>query len=170
MDTVNLLNILVCGLLLLSIAFTILGLPGNILIFVIALTYAFYENFSIITYKTLFILLVLLASGELAEFFTGALAVKKANASKSTFKAALIGSIIGGLLGTLVIPLIGSLLGAVAGVFATSYLAEYLQTADLKKSKQVAFQAAQGQFLGTILKLLISLCMAATVIYYLKWQ
>lgn len=169
METALWLNLLVSALFLIGMGLTFLSLPGNTLIFLLALFFGFYEGFTGITYKVLLLLLALLISGELTEFFTGAMAVRRAAASKSTFKAAVAGAFLGGLLGTAVLPLIGSLVGAVLGVFIASYLAEYLSTANAQKSKQVAFHAAKGQFLGTVIKSIISILMVITAIYNLPW-
>lgn len=163
------LNILLLFCSFLGVILTLINLPGNTLIFFTALSYGFYQDFSGITYRLLLFLLVLWLTGELAEFFTGALAAKNAKASKSTIKAAVIGAVLGGLLGTAVVPLIGSLIGTVAGVFAASYLAEFSQTSDAKKSKLVALHAIKGQIFGTMIKLIIAVVMTITMIYNLKW-
>lgn len=163
------LNILLLFCLLLGVILTLINLPGNALIFFVSLAYGYYQNFSDITYRLLLFLLMLWLVGELAEFFTGALAARNAKASKGTIKAAVAGAVLGGLLGTAVIPLIGSLIGTVAGVFAASYLAEFFQTSDVQKSKSVALHAAKGQILGTMIKLIIAVIMTITMIYNLKW-
>lgn len=169
METTLWLTILLILCLLLGIILTCLNLPGNLLIFLTVLAYGFYENFNNITYELLLILLLLWLTGELAEFLTGAWAIKKVHASKNTFKAAIVGAVIGSMLGTAIIPILGSMLGAIAGAFVASYLAEYQETLDFKKSKQVAFRAAKGQLIGTVLKIIIAFIMAATIIYHLKW-
>jgi uncharacterized protein len=163
-------HVAVIVLLLTGLGLTALGLPGNVLIFVTALAYGYYEGFVHIGYTFLLILLGTLLAGELVEFIAGALSAKRENASKRAVFAAVFGAILGGIVGTGLLPIIGSLLGAMCGSFIASYLAEYTKTGDMEKSQRVAKSVMTGQIIGLIFKFAIGIGMLVAVIYQLPWN
>ncbi|BBB92344.1 MAG TPA: DUF456 domain-containing protein [Methylomusa anaerophila] len=162
-------NLLTIGVLLMGLILTAIGLPGNVVIFVTALTYGYFEGFSHITYSVLLLILAAFLAGEAIEFVAGSLGAKKGNASRRAVWAAFLGGIAGGIIGTGMAPGIGSLLGAVAGAFASGFAAELSKTGDITKAGQVAKSIVIGQVLGIIAKLAIAFGMVILLISKLVW-
>ncbi|HWR09316.1 DUF456 domain-containing protein [Sporomusa sp.] len=162
-------NLLVIVVTVIGIGLTAIGLPGNWLIFFVALAYGYQESFVYMNNTVLLILFGTLLAGELAEFAAGALGAKKENASRTAIIAAFIGGIAGGIIGTGVMPGLGSIAGAIGGSFATGYLAEYAATGNREKAGRVAKSIVVGQALGLIFKLAVAIGMVALIISKLTW-
>jgi uncharacterized protein YqgC (DUF456 family) len=165
-----LIHTVVIVLLLAGMGLTALGLPGNLLIFVTALAYGYYDGFVHIGYTFLFNLLGILLLGELVEFIAGAYGAKRERASKRATVAAVFGAILGGIVGTGLLPVIGSLLGAMCGSFIVSFVAEYTKTGDMEKSQRVAKSVMTGQMIGMIVKFAIGIGMLVAVISQMPWD
>lgn len=157
-------NILVGFVVLAGIGLTLINLPGNSVIFVVALVYGIYDGFTNMTVQTLLLIFALFIAGELVEFIAGALGAKKQKASTRAVIAAIIGAILGGVIGTGILPLIGSVLGAMGGAFAASYIAEYTKAGDADHARRVGVSVMKGQAIGMIVKILMAAGMAALVI------
>lgn len=162
-------NLLVLVVTVIGIGLTVIGLPGNWLIFFIALGYGYLESFVYMNHTVLLILFGAVLAGELVEFVAGALGAKKENASNRAVLAAFIGGIAGGILGTGIMPGLGSIAGAVGGSFAAGYLAEYAATGNSEKAGRVAKSIVVGQALGLIFKLAMAIGMVALIISRLTW-
>jgi uncharacterized protein YqgC (DUF456 family) len=165
-----LMNVIVVLLLLGSVGMTLIGMPGNVLILLIALGYGYLENFAHINLQVLLILLGALVAGELVEAVAGAIGAKKEKASKRAVFAAFFGGLVGGIIGTGVIPVIGSIAGAILGGFAGSYLAEYSKSKDPDQASRVAQSVIKGQILGLVVKIAIATGMILYIITKIPWQ
>lgn len=164
------LNVIVILLLLGGIGFTLIGLPGNVLIFLTALGYGYLEGFVHMNYQTLLLLLAALILGELVESFAGAVGAKKEKASFRAIIAAFFGGIIGGIIGTGILPVVGSIGGAILGGFAGSYLAEYTKHQDLDKAGRVAQSVIKAQLIGLVIKFAIAITMIIYILVHLPWR
>ncbi|SDF31382.1 DUF456 domain-containing protein [Sporomusa acidovorans] len=162
-------NLLVILVALVGVFLTVIGLPGNWLIFFTAISYGFFDSFIHINSTVLFILLGAVLTGEFIEFVAGSLGAKKENASRKAIFAAFIAGIIGGILGTGIMPGVGSILGAVGGSFIAGYVAEYAATGNREKAVRVAQGIVIGQAVGLIVKLAIAIGMVAFIISRLTW-
>lgn len=162
-------NILFVMVLLFSVSLTLIGLPGNALIFLAALGYGYWEGFSHLSTTFLLVLFGAFVVGETVEFIAGALGAKREKASGWAIAAALFGAIAGGIIGTMIIPLIGSILGAMIGAFSASYGAEYIKTKDAAKAIRVAKSVMLGQIVGMIAKFAIGSGMVVGIIAILPW-
>ncbi len=162
-------NVVVTVALLGGVLLTLLGLPGNTVIFLVAAAYGYYDHFVHLTMGTVFILLGALISGEIVEFVSSILGAKKENASKRAMQAAFFGTVAGGILGTMVLPVIGSFLGCILGGFLAAYLAEYSKTSNGEIAKRVAVSVIKGQILGTVIKIGIAIGMVGLTIAQLQW-
>lgn len=160
-------NIIMAAALVIGIILTLIGLPGNFFILIIAALYGWQENFLHISYTVLAVLIVMWGSGEILEFLAGIRGVKKEKASKWAMLAAFAGSIAGGIAGTGILPLIGTVLGAVLFGFIASYAVEYMYTKDKIKAQQVAKGVLKGQLWGMMIKFVIAVSMAGTIVYKL---
>ena len=164
------LNIIVILLLLTGLGFTLIGLPGNVFIFLTALGYGYLEGFAHMNVQILLLLLAALVFGELVEAIAGAVGAKKEKASLRAIIAAFFGGVIGGIIGTGILPLIGSVGGAILGGFAGSYLAEYTKHRDTDKAGRVAQSVIKGQVIGLIIKFAVAIAMIISILFYLPWQ
>lgn len=163
-------NILVSMGVLAGIVFTLINLPGNLVIVLIALGYAIYDGFIHINFITLALICALFLLGEVTEFIAGALGARRQKASFRATIAALIGAILGGIAGTAMFPIIGSVLGAAAGTFAAGYLAEYSIAGNTEQARRVAVGVMKGQIAGTFIKIVMAVGMAIMVLTKLPWS
>lgn len=157
-------NILVAVLLFLGVILTMISLPGNWFILVVAALYGFSTGFVHLSIPYLLMLLALVLLGEAVEFAAGALGAKRQQASKQAMLAAVVGGVAGGLAGTAVLPVIGSIGGALAGAFGFSYFAEYAATGSREQSRRVASSVLVGQIIGMVVKLAIAIGVTVAVV------
>lgn len=160
-------NIIMTVLLGFGILLTLLGLPGNSFLLILAILYGWQEDFLHLTYSTLLGLTGAWLIGELLEFFAGVAGAKKENASWRGAFAAFAGMVAGGIAGTFVVPVIGTVIGALLAGAAAAYYLEYRQTNDKIKARRVAWGVVKGQLAAMIVKLIIAVGMSVTMIYKL---
>ena len=160
-----LVNIGLIIMLLASLGLTIIGMPGNIVIFLTALAYDFVH----LSLMDLGIVLGAIILGEVFETFTGAVWASREKASKRAVIFAVIGTVIGGLIGTAFTPIIGSIIGALAGGFTVSWFVEYQLTNDKEHAIRVATSVIKGQILGVIIKFTIALVTIIYLLFNLAW-
>lgn len=146
---------------------TLLGLPGNLLVLLLAAGYGFYEGFQVFDLGFLGLLLGIYLAGEGAEFLAAAVGARKAAASRAAVVAAYIGGFAGAFLGTMLLPVIGTILGSAAGGFVASYGVEYSQTNKSQQAMRVAVHVIIGQGIGLLAKMAAGVSMAALVL--LRW-
>lgn len=172
------LHALIVILLLASLALgwclTLIGLPGNWLIVVLAMIAALLlppESRLDLTWTTIIVLVILASFGEVLEFAAGALGVAKAGGSRRAAALAIVGSVAGGIMGAVVglpIPVVGSvlaaLLGASLGALVGAYLGEQWKRQDFEQSVRVGQAAFWGRLLGTVAKLAVGTAMVIVVI------
>lgn len=170
MEYAILINILLVLLLIGGVCLTLVSLPGNFVIFTIAVVYGFYDHFTHLTYTVLGTLFVTLLVGEGVEFAAGALGAKREQASKEVIFAAFLGTVAGGIIGSAIIPILGSMAGVLGGAFLASFLAEYLKTGDRERAGRVAQSVLKGQAVGIIAKFAIAVFMVIFILYQLPWQ
>lgn len=162
-------NVITSIVFLVGIGLTLINLPGNIVILLLALGYAVYDGFVHITFQTLFIVFTMFIAGELAEFIAGALGAKKEKASARAMLAAVVGAIIGGIIGTGLLPVIGSVLGAMAGAYGASYVAEYTKAGDAEQARRVGISVMKGQAVGMIFKIVMAVGMTVLIVSKIPW-
>lgn len=162
-------NIIVIAVLLICIGMTIIGLPGNIILFLTVLGYAVYDNFVHINLQSLGFVVAGIIFGELIETIMGAIWAKREKASKLAIGVAIVGTIGGGLIGTFFLPVVGSVIGAFLGGFLSSYFAEYHITNDVQQAWRVAKSVFKGQIVGTIVKFSIALATIVYLLVHMPW-
>ncbi len=160
-------NVIMVVMLIAGMALTLVGLPGNLFILLVAVVCGWQEGFSHLNYAWLLMLAGMWLSGEVLEFLAGIRSVKKERASWWAMVAAFVGAIAGGIVGTSILPIIGSIIGAMLGGFATSYYVEYIYSKDKIKAWQVAKGVAKGQILGIMIKFFVAIAMSVTIMYKL---
>lgn len=146
------LAVLCMALMVASLFLLVLGLPGNWLIFGLALAWSFISGADF-GWQFFGVLLGLALFGEAVEFAAGYFGGKRFG---GTGKGS-VGGIIGALaLGILCAPLmfgLGALLGALAGGFLGSFLFETLHGMEANKAAKAAFGTMLGRFGGFLAKL-----------------
>lgn len=146
---------------------TSLGLPGNTLLLLLFLVFAFLGDFVSVTINMLGIVAFLYLLGEAWELVVGYLGIKK---EKVTWLSVIIigaGSFLGALAGTAVFPILGSVLGAAVGAFITAFLVEYHAGKGHERAVRTAWVAARNHFLGLIGKLAVGITIFIMFIYAL---
>lgn len=163
-------NLTVTFLVVLAVLLSAITLPGNLLIFLIAAAYGYYDQFLHFDFYFLLALFGMYALGEVIEFLAGVFGARREKAARPTMVAAVVGSIAGGILGTAILPLIGSFGGAMFGGYAFSYFVEFIITGSREKSRKVATSVLKGQAMGLIVKTGVAVAMALAIILKLPWQ
>jgi len=162
-----LMNVIMTVLLGFGILLTLLGLPGNSFLLILAILYGWQEGFLHLTYSTLGGLAGAWLIGELLEFFAGVAGAKRENASWRGAFAAFAGMVAGGILGTFVMPVIGTMIGALLAGAAAAYYLEYMKNKDKTQARRVAWGVVKGQMIGMFAKFVIAIGMSVTIIYKL---
>ena len=140
-----------------------LGIPGTFLIAGSALVYAWFTNFSEITWKVLGVLFVIAVIAEALEFIIGAATASRFGASRRAMAGAIIGGIVGAIWATPLLPLVGTLLGAFGGAFVGAALFEYASSRDLAHALHVGVGAFLGSLGGKLTKIAAAAAMVVTV-------
>ena len=129
------------------LALVLLGLPGNWLMILSVLLFAWWQaDAQIFRTFTLVLLCVLGVAGELIEFAAGTIGSRKAGGKTAGSIGAILGGITGALVGTLLlpIPVIGSLAGACGGAFLGACLGELSQGRKMEASIKSGVGAGAG--------------------------
>ncbi len=154
---------------LISVWATLLDLPGNLVIFLLAFLYGLLDGFAHLTSGDLVLVFALFLFGELAEAGMGAAWAKKEKASKKTMFCAFLGAVAGGIFGTMLLPLAASVLGVLLGCFSGAYLAQYSTTKNVGQSFQIAKAVLKGQIFGIILKCTVGVGMIVYCAFNMSW-
>jgi uncharacterized protein YqgC (DUF456 family) len=158
---------------------TLLGMPGNWLIAVVALVYNLLapEGSRLeLGQWTVITTFALAALGEALESLAGAMGVARKGGSRRGAVGALVGSLVGALLGVLVglpVPIVGSVLAAVVfasgGALVGTMIAETTTGKDLPTSVDIGVAAMWGRLFGSIAKTIVGGVMVAVVIVGIVW-
>ena len=107
---------------------TIFDLPGNTLLLLTSLMFAFFDEVLYFNGRLLSAMVLIYALGEFWEFCVGLFGIKRSKVSWFAVIFIALGSFAGTLLGTLIFPILGSLLGGMAGAFAAAFAYELAHT------------------------------------------
>lgn len=134
--------------------------PGNWIIVGLAAVFAwrFPEELGPgVAWRTVLILALLAAAGEIIEFAAGAAGAAKKGGSRRGMVLAVIGAIGGSIAGAAIgipVPVVGSLIGAVGGgalgAFGGAYLGEIWKGRTSAESYDIGRGALVGRVLGTV--------------------
>jgi uncharacterized protein len=151
---------------------TALGLPGNWLIVLTAAVWTWlWPDLDMFSRWTLIALVVLAGAGEVIEFVSGAIGVKKSGGTRWGASGAIVGGILGGLFGTALIPVpvVGTLLGLCLGAFVGATVLEYATGRTIEESYRAGRGAAVGRAFGIAAKLVIGAVMWLLVAIAAFW-
>jgi len=126
-------------------------LPGTPLIFLGALIYAWYTNFTVVTWGILIVLLVLMLLSQLLEYLASMMGAKKFGASRWGVTGAFFGGIIGLFL--------GGVFGVIIGPFIGALVLELFHGRTVSTSIKIGFGTVVGFVGGAIGKFIIALTM-----------
>lgn len=134
---------------------TLLTLPGNWMIVATTVLFAWWQwDKRMFHPATLVAIVALAVVGEVLEFFSSAVGVKKAGGTRWGGVGSLLGAVIGAVAGTFIIPvpvlgtLIGTCLGACLGAWAFEALAGRTQA----QSAKAGVGAGVSRLAGSLLK------------------
>jgi uncharacterized protein YqgC (DUF456 family) len=131
---------------------TILPLiPGSPLILAGAFLYAWHTGFTVISWGTLTVLLVLVAVSQIIEYLALLVGAKRYGAGKW----GIIGAFVGGLLGLFV----GGILGIIIGPFLGAVFFERIGGREMRDSLKIGFGTVVGFIGGAVGKFIIGLMM-----------
>jgi len=148
------------GLALLS---TVIGLPGTLLVFLLALLYGWMTHFSVLTGRTLGILLAMAVPAELADQLLGIWAARRYGASTRGIIGSIVGGIVGGLALNGLLPILGGVIGAFAGAYVGSLLVERQVQGDWQAARRAAWGNFLGRAAGIMFKLVVGTVMITIV-------
>ena len=131
---------------------------GTLLILIGSILYALLTGFSIISIKTLLVILTLYLCGEVLEYVFVIMGAKKLGASNKAVIGAVAGGIIGAVLGAGFLG-IGIILGTFLGIFLGAFLVEFAVHKDLVKSLKAGTGGLLGRLGSIIAKIIIAIAM-----------
>lgn len=145
-----------------AVALLIVGLPGTWLVWLTAAAFAWWTNFTLVSFALVLCLLVLAVAAELLEFWLGTAAAAKVRASWKVTAGALAGGVIGAIVGAPFLFGVGALLGSLAGTFLGAAAGARADGGSLSEVLAVARAALRGRWRGFVAKVLVTLVMSAT--------
>ncbi len=137
------LKIIVLLFYLLSLLLSIIGFAGGVVLFLVSLTYGYFEDFQHFTPTILIILGILAFLCELIEFFSGTIGAKKFDASKQAVYGSVIGLFAGFLIAVVTFQFYLIFLGLITGVVLGELIAG-------RRELKVILKSIAGVFLGKI--------------------
>ena len=141
---------------------TIFDLPGNTLLLLTSLMFAFFDEVLYFNGRLLSAMVLIYALGEFWEFCVGLFGIKRSKVSWFTVIFIALGSFAGTLLGTLIFQILGSLLGGMAGAAARAY--ELAHTGVSAAAVQLAWTAAKMRYFAMVGKLAAGIALAALLL------
>jgi uncharacterized protein len=173
--------LLLIVVLLVCLALTVFGLPGNWLIVAVTAAYASLtpaQSSVAIGWRPIAVLFVLAIAGEIFELLAATVGTAKAGGSRRGAALALAGSFIGAVVGLFVgipipLPLIGPILAALLfagiGALVGAMIGELWAGKNWNASWRVGRAAFGGRLAGTLGKMLLGGVMLVVVIVALVW-
>lgn len=149
---------------LLGPVLTIFDLPGNSLLLLTGLAFAFFDEAMYFNGRLLSAMVLIYVLGECWEFCVGLFGIKRKKVSWFAVFIIALGGFAGTIIGTMVFPILGSVVGGIIGAFVAAFFYELLRTGVTGDAWQLAMKAAQMRFLAIIGKLAAGLALAALLI------
>jgi uncharacterized protein YqgC (DUF456 family) len=147
-----------------GICLSALQLPGNWLILLAAIGYDAWYHWQPFGPKWLIALGLIALAGEAAEFFSSAVAARRAGATRRAGLGALAGGILGMLIFSIPVPIVGTIAGGMIGCFIGAVVAEMTAHDDVSRSMKVGLFATIGRVIGLVAKLAATMAMAGAAV------
>ena len=143
---------------------TMFDLPGNSILLLTGLAFAFFDEAMYFNGRLLSAMVLVYLVGEAWEFCVSLFGIKKEKVSWFAVFLIGIGGFVGTIMGTTVLPILGSIIGGVIGASATAFLYELLRTGMQTDAAHLAWEAAKMRFLAILGKISAGMALAALLI------
>lgn len=143
---------------------TIFDLPGNTLLLLTGLGFAFFYENIYFSGRLLSAMILIYALGEAWEFCVSLFGIKKQKVSWLAVFIIGAGGFIGTVLGTALLPVLGSIIGGMMGAAAMAFMYELARTGIRSDALHLAWEAAKMRFFALIGKLAAGIALAALLV------
>ena len=143
---------------------TIFDLPGNSLMMLTSLGFAFYDEAKYFDMRLLSAMVLIYVLGEAWEFCVSLFGIKRYKVSWVAVLFIGVGGFFGTLIGTGFFPILGSFVGGVCGAFVTAFIYEYLRSAMRQDAWHLAWETAKMRFLALIGKMCAGIALAILLV------
>lgn len=143
---------------------TIFDLPGNSLMMLTSIGFAFYDEAKYFDTRLMSAMVLIYVLGECWEFSVSLFGIKRYKVSWFAVLLIGIGGFIGTLIGTGIFPILGSFVGGVAGAFCAAFIYEYLRSGMRQDAWHLAWETAKMRFLALIGKMCAGIALAMLLI------
>ena len=143
---------------------TIFDLPGNSLMMLTSLGFAFYDEAKYFDMRLLSAMVLIYVLGEAWEFCVSLFGIKRYKVPWVAVLFIGIGGFFGTLIGTGFFPVLGSFVGGVCGAFVTAFIYEYLRSGMRQDAWHLAWETAKMRFLALIGKMCAGIALAILLV------
>lgn len=143
---------------------TIFDLPGNSLMMLTSLGFAFYDEAKYFDMRLLSAMVLIYVLGEAWEFCVSLFGIKRYKVPWVAVLLIGIGGFFGTLIGTGFFPILGSFVGGVCGAFVTAFIYEYLRSGMRQDAWHLAWETAKMRFLALIGKMCAGIALAILLV------
>lgn len=146
-----------------AVLMSIVRLPGVWLISAAGLGYGWWTEWQVVGVGVIAVLIALSVVAEVLEFLASVVTARKAGASGRAAWGGLLGALLGMIFLSFLfpIPILGSVFGALLGCFFGAAIGEMTVRKEFKQGTRVGFFSALGFAAGMVIKMAITLGMAA---------
>ena len=143
---------------------TIFDLPGNSLMMLTSLGFAFYDEAKYFDMRLLSAMVLIYVLGEAWEFCVSLFGIKRYKVPWVAVLFIGVGGFFGTLIGTGFFPILGSFVGGVCGAFVTALIYEYLRSGMRQDAWHLAWETAKMRFLALIGKMCAGIALAILLV------
>ena len=143
---------------------TIFDLPGNSLMMLTSLGFAFYDEAKYFDMRLLSAMVLIYVLGEAWEFCVSLFGIKRYKVPWIAVLFIGVGGFFGTLIGTGFFPILGSFVGGVCGAFVTAFIYEYLRSGMRQDAWHLAWETAKMRFLALIGKMCAGIALAILLV------
>ena len=143
---------------------TIFDLPGNSLMMLTSLGFAFYDEAKYFDMRLLSAMVLIYVLGEAWEFCVSLFGIKRYKVPWVAVLFIGVGGFFGTLIGTGFFPVLGSFVGGVCGAFVTAFIYEYLRSGMRQDAWHLAWETAKMRFLALIGKMCAGIALAILLV------
>ena len=143
---------------------TIFDLPGNSLMMLTSLGFAFYDEAKYFDMRLLSAMVLIYVLGEAWEFCVSLFGIKRYKVPWVAVLLIGVGGFFGTLIGTGFFPILGSFVGGVCGAFVTAFIYEYLRSGMRQDAWHLAWETAKMRFLALIGKMCAGIALAILLV------
>lgn len=143
---------------------TIFDLPGNSLMMLTSLGFAFYDEAKYFDVRLLSAMVLIYVLGEGWEFCVSLFGIKRNKVSWFAVLFIGVGGFFGTLIGTGFFPILGSFIGGLLGAFVAAFVYEYLNSGMRQDAWRLALDTAKMRFLALIGKMCAGIALAVLLV------